>query len=73
MNSLVAMIILALLELVLTLFFVAGILTGRVDDVFLGAILGSEFLVLAVVMIFYMLTMLPPLEVMEDRDEGLLW
>jgi cadmium resistance protein CadD (predicted permease) len=73
MKSLMAMIILAFLELVLTLFFVAGILTGRVDDVFLGAILGSEFLVLAAVMIFYMLTMLPPLEVVEDRDEGLLW
>jgi hypothetical protein len=73
MKSQVVMVILALLELALTLFFVAGILTGRVDDGFLGAILGSEFLVLAVVMIFYMLTMLPPVEVVEDRDEGLLW
>ena len=73
MKSLMAMIILALLELVLTLLFVGGILTGKVDDVFLGAILGSEFLVLAVVMIFYMLTILPPVEVAEDRDEGLLW
>jgi hypothetical protein len=73
MKSLGPMIILALLELVLTLFFLGGILTGRVDDVFLGAILGSEFLVLAVVMIVYMLTMLPLLEVVEDRDEGLLW
>jgi hypothetical protein len=45
MKSQVVMVILALLELALTLFFVAGILTGRVDDVFLGAILGSEFLV----------------------------
>jgi hypothetical protein len=65
--------VLVLFELVLTLFFLVGILTERIDDLFLGTILGLEFIVLAFVMIFYILTMPPPREVVEDRDEGLLW
>jgi cadmium resistance protein CadD (predicted permease) len=68
-----AMVILVLLELLLTFFFVVGIMTGRADDPILGAILGAEFLVLAAMIICYMLTMVPPREVVEDRDEGLLW
>jgi hypothetical protein len=65
--------VLALLELVLALFFLVGILTERIEDLFLGTILGIQFLVLAFVIIFYMLTMPPPREAVEDRDEGLLW
>ncbi len=72
MKSLVIF-VLALLELVLALFFLVGILTERIEDVFLGTILGVQFLVLAFVIISYLLTMPPPREAVEDRDEGLLW
>jgi hypothetical protein len=65
--------VLVLLELVLTFLFLVGLLTERLDDLFLGTIVGVQFLVLGLVMIFYMLMMLSPRQVAEDRNEGLLW
>lgn len=73
MRLLVAMMLLVVLEVVLALSFAVGILTGRGDNLLLGTILGAEFLVLAIAMICYMLAVLSPHEVVEDRDEGLLW
>ncbi len=65
--------VLALMELGLTFFFVFDLLTGSGTNFILGTILGAELLLLALAMIFYLLAMVPPREVVEDRDEGLLW
>jgi hypothetical protein len=73
MKFLAAMMALVFVEMVLTVSFIAGILMGKGDNLILGTILGAEFLVLAVALICYAWVMLPPLEVVEDRDKGLLW
>jgi hypothetical protein len=73
MKYLAIMIMFVLLELVLSFFFIAGILTGKKDNLFLGTILGAEFLLLALTIIFYILVFLPPRKVVEERGEGLLW
>ncbi len=73
MMALVVMIILVLLELMLAFIFMVGILMGRGNNFLLGTVLGGEFLVLAAAMICYIWAYLPPREVVEDRDEGLLW
>jgi hypothetical protein len=67
------MVILVLGEWVLGFFFVGGLLMGWTGNFLLGTILGLQFLVLALVMILYILAVLPPGKVVEDRDEGLLW
>ena len=71
--ALVVMVILVLLELLLAAVFMLGILTGRGNNFFLGTVLGVEFLVLAAAMICYMWKHIPPREIVEDREEGLLW
>lgn len=73
MKFLATMIALVFVEMVLTVSFIVGILMGKGDNLILGTILGAEFLVLAMALVCYVLMMLPPLEIAEDRDEGLLW
>jgi hypothetical protein len=73
MMYLVFMPVLALMELGLTFFFVFDILTGTGTNFILGTILGAELLIIALAMIFYLLAMIPPRKVVEDRGEGLLW
>jgi hypothetical protein len=73
MKSLVAMMALVFVEMGLTVFFIVGILMGKGDNLVLGTILGAEFLVMAMALICYVMAVLLPLEVVEDRDEGLLW
>jgi cadmium resistance protein CadD (predicted permease) len=73
MRLLAIMTVLVSVELVLVLFFIVDLLAGRGNNILLGTILGIEFLMLAVVIILYMLAFVPPREVVEDRDEGLLW
>jgi hypothetical protein len=65
--------ILVLLELGMAFLFIRGLLTGAGDNFLLGTILGAEFLILALAMIFYILVFVPPRVIAEDRDEGLLW
>ncbi len=67
------LVILVLVELVLAFFFVLGFLTDQASNFLLGTVLGVEFLVLALAMILYLLAILPPGKVVEDRDGGLLW
>jgi hypothetical protein len=73
MKFLAAIMALVFVEIVLTVSFIVGILMGKADNLILGTILGAEFLVLAMALICYVLVMLPPLEIAEDRDKGLLW
>jgi hypothetical protein len=73
MMYLVFMPVLALMELGLTFFFVFDILTGTGTNFILGTILGAELLIIALAMIFYLLAMIHPRKVVEDRGEGLLW
>jgi hypothetical protein len=73
MKFLAVMMALVFVEIVLTLSFIVGILMDKGDNLVLGTILGVEFLVLAMTLICYVLVMLHPLEVVEDRDEGLFW
>jgi hypothetical protein len=73
MIALIVMVILVLIEMVLSLFFIFAILTGRGNNFLLGTIMGAEFLVLAAAMICYICTHLPHREVVEDREKGLLW
>jgi hypothetical protein len=73
MKFLAAMMTLVFIEIVLTVSFIFGILMGKWDNLVLGTILAAEFFVLALVLICYVLMMLPPLEIAEDRDKGLLW
>jgi hypothetical protein len=65
--------ILALLELAMAFLFIRGLLTGAGDNFLLGTILGAEFLILALAMIFYIWASVPHRIIAEDRDEGLLW
>jgi hypothetical protein len=73
MKFLAVMVALVFVELVLTISFIMGILMGKGDNLLLGTILGVEFLVLAMALICYVRVMLSPLEVVEDREVGLLW
>jgi hypothetical protein len=73
MKFLAVMVALVFVELVLTISFIIGILMGKGDNLLLGTILGVEFLVLATALICYVWVMLSPLEVVEDREVGLLW
>lgn len=65
--------ILVLLELGMAFLFIRGLLTGAGDNFLLGTILGAEFLILALAMIFYIWAFVPRRIIAEDRDEGLLW
>ncbi|MBW2146740.1 MAG: hypothetical protein JRG73_14150 [Deltaproteobacteria bacterium] len=73
MISTAVMGVLALMELVLAAFFVVSLLTDRGDNFFLGTILGVQFLVLGAILACYIWIRLPAREIVEDREEGLLW
>ncbi len=60
-------------EVALTVLFLWGLLKGGASNVLLGSILGVQFLVLAAVVTCYIRACIPPQEVAEERDEGLLW
>ncbi len=65
--------VLILVQLLLAASFIAGLLTDKANNLFLGTILGVEFLVLGLALVAYIRTAVPPVEIAEDRREGLLW
>lgn len=73
MSYLVFMAVLVFFQTGLAFFFVYGILTGTGDNFILGTALGAELLIMALAIICYLVAMVPPRKVVEDRDEGLLW
>ncbi len=73
MKYLTALIILILVEIALSVFFIFSLLSETGNNMLLGTILGAEFLILGTAVILYLLAAVPPREIAEDRDERLLW
>ncbi len=70
---LAAALILTFTELILSVLFLTGLLGGTQNNLFLGTILGLEFLILAVLVGIYIRVELPPRLTAESREEGMLW
>lgn len=73
MNALLLMTFLVVVQLALAAFFIAALITGKANNFLLGTTFGVEFLLLGLMIVLYLRAALPPREVAEDRDEGLLW
>jgi hypothetical protein len=69
----IALSLLALLELFLSSSFVYMFLSGNVSEYILGGLMIAQLLVIALALLAYYKALVPFREITEDRDEAYLW
>lgn len=69
----IALALLALLELGLSVAFIYMFLFGHANEYALGGLMVGQLLVVALALLAYYKALIPYREITEDRDEAYLW